>query len=372
MSDEIVPEVRPASDEPLAIARPEQGEGGPAPAGGGEEGVTVRKRRRRGSRGGRNRRRPSSAGPGSVDTAGDADGDDDHDDSEGPDEEGGGDAVDLTEKTGRSPARSGRTRQTGSRAAPAADAGADADGAEPSTGPVELSLPDRPGPEAAADKASAGSGGEKAAGKAETTTAPAADGADSAERPSGGRSRQSSGSSRGRARAAAASASAALEISAPAAAPAADGSSPAAGDGDGAAPGATSTRRRRRRGRGSGGSGGGAAAAAGAAGAQAPSAPSRSRGRGAAATAEKARQSEVEAMLDELDEAALERRRGRTRKGRPTGRYLMCVSVKAGVASLVAVHEGRRLVKHYVPRPTDTPTQLDGNIYLGKVQNVLP
>ena len=77
-------------------------------------------------------------------------------------------------------------------------------------------------------------------------------------------------------------------------------------------------------------------------------------------------------MLDELDEAALERRKGRTRKGRPTGRYLMCVSVRAGVATQVAVLEGRSLVEHYVSRPTDTSTQIDGNIYLGKVQNVLP
>jgi ribonuclease E len=77
-------------------------------------------------------------------------------------------------------------------------------------------------------------------------------------------------------------------------------------------------------------------------------------------------------MLDELDEAAIERRKGRMRKGRPTGRYLMCVSVKPDVGTQVAVLEGRSLVEHYVSRPTDTNTQIDGNIYLGKVQNVLP
>ena len=38
----------------------------------------------------------------------------------------------------------------------------------------------------------------------------------------------------------------------------------------------------------------------------------------------------------------------------------------------MAVLEGRSLVEHYVSRPTDTTTQIDGNIYLGKVQNVLP
>ena len=84
------------------------------------------------------------------------------------------------------------------------------------------------------------------------------------------------------------------------------------------------------------------------------------------------RQSAVEAVLDELDEAALERRKGRTRKGRPTGRYLMCVHVRPGQGIQVAVLEGRSLVEHYVSRPTDRATAIDGNIYLGKVQNVLP
>src|SRR5437879_10633369 len=50
----------------------------------------------------------------------------------------------------------------------------------------------------------------------------------------------------------------------------------------------------------------------------------------------------------------------------------MCVSVRSGVATQVAVLEGRSLVEHYVSRPTDTSAQIDGNIYLGKVQNVLP
>src|SRR5260370_10445300 len=77
-------------------------------------------------------------------------------------------------------------------------------------------------------------------------------------------------------------------------------------------------------------------------------------------------------MPDELDEAALERRKGRRGKGRPTGRSLMCVPGRHGVAPQVAVLEGRSLVEHYVSRPTDTTTQIDGNIYLGKVQNVLP
>ena len=38
----------------------------------------------------------------------------------------------------------------------------------------------------------------------------------------------------------------------------------------------------------------------------------------------------------------------------------------------ISVLEGRRLVEHYVSRPTDDATTIDGNIYLGRVQNVLP
>ena len=38
----------------------------------------------------------------------------------------------------------------------------------------------------------------------------------------------------------------------------------------------------------------------------------------------------------------------------------------------IAVLEGRQLVEHYVSTPTDDNTSIDGNIYLGRVQNVLP
>ena len=73
----------------------------------------------------------------------------------------------------------------------------------------------------------------------------------------------------------------------------------------------------------------------------------------------------------ELDEETLERRRGRERKGRPVGRYLMCVHVSEGITQ-IAVMEGRSLIEHYVSKPQDDATQIDGNIYLGRVQNVLP
>src|SRR5437588_4576890 len=110
---------------------------------------------------------------------------------------------------------------------------------------------------------------------------------------------------------------------------------------------ATGARRRRRRGgRGRGGGGGGG-----------------NGGRAATAT--------VEAEAQALDEETLDRRRGRERKGRPVGRYLMTVHVRPE-ATQIAVLEGRALIEHYVSRPQDDATQIHGNIYLGKVQNVLP
>ena len=67
----------------------------------------------------------------------------------------------------------------------------------------------------------------------------------------------------------------------------------------------------------------------------------------------------------ELDEETLERRRGRERKGRPVGRYLMCVHVRPH-ATQIAVLEGRSLIEHYVSRPPDDISQIHGNIYLGQ------
>ena len=88
-----------------------------------------------------------------------------------------------------------------------------------------------------------------------------------------------------------------------------------------------------------------------------------------------ARQAPVEAVTyDEpvqLDEKSLKGRRGRTRKGRAVGRYLMCVHV-SGKATQIAVLEGRRLIEFRVSRPADDISQIHGNIYLGRIQNVLP
>ena len=66
------------------------------------------------------------------------------------------------------------------------------------------------------------------------------------------------------------------------------------------------------------------------------------------------------------------RRRGTHRKGRPAGRYLMVVHQRDDGIAHIAVLEGRTLVEHYVSMPTDDTLSIDGNIYLGRVQNVLP
>ena len=47
---------------------------------------------------------------------------------------------------------------------------------------------------------------------------------------------------------------------------------------------------------------------------------------------------------------------GRERKGRPVGRYLMCVHVAARGATQIAVLEGRALIEHYVSQPADDAT----------------
>ncbi|MEO6125709.1 MAG: Rne/Rng family ribonuclease [Ilumatobacteraceae bacterium] len=80
---------------------------------------------------------------------------------------------------------------------------------------------------------------------------------------------------------------------------------------------------------------------------------------------------ESRSAASQLDPDVLEKRRGRERNGRPIGRYLMCVQVRDNLTQ-VAVLEGRHLVEHYVSRPADDVSQIHGNIYVGKVQNVLP
>ena len=47
---------------------------------------------------------------------------------------------------------------------------------------------------------------------------------------------------------------------------------------------------------------------------------------------------------------------------RPAGRYLMVVHVHPDGISQMSVLEGRNLTEHYVSRPTDDETMIDGNI----------
>ena len=49
----------------------------------------------------------------------------------------------------------------------------------------------------------------------------------------------------------------------------------------------------------------------------------------------------------------------------------MCVHVRPN-ATQIAVLEGRALIEHYLSHPQDDATQIHGNIYIGRVQNVLP
>ena len=84
-----------------------------------------------------------------------------------------------------------------------------------------------------------------------------------------------------------------------------------------------------------------------------------------------------EGSSDGARSAPRKRRRSRgggaaTKPGeRSTGRYLMAVHVQGGTTH-IAMLEGRSLVEHYVARAADETNQIDGNIYVGRVQNVLP
>jgi ribonuclease E len=79
------------------------------------------------------------------------------------------------------------------------------------------------------------------------------------------------------------------------------------------------------------------------------------------------------------DEGGAKRSRSRRRAGRDgrvgrskqVGRYLVCVHVQPEMTQ-IAMLEGRSLVEHFVSRSADDTNQIDGNVYRGRVQNVLP
>ena len=73
----------------------------------------------------------------------------------------------------------------------------------------------------------------------------------------------------------------------------------------------------------------------------------------------------------ELDEANLRKRRGQERKGKAVGRYTMAVHVEDGLTQ-IATLEGRSLLEFFVSQPANDISEIHGNVYLGKVENVLP
>ena len=80
----------------------------------------------------------------------------------------------------------------------------------------------------------------------------------------------------------------------------------------------------------------------------------------------------AESSEDSAGKRARSRRRpARDRKTKQVGRYLVCVHVRPDMTQ-IAMLEGRSLVEHYVSRTADDTNQIDGNVYRGRVQNVLP
>ena len=164
---------------------------------------------------------------------------------------------------------------------------------------------------------------------------------------------------------------------------------PAAAGGEAApkAPG-TGNRRRRRRGRGGGGgaqgeasgstaNGNGGSNGSRSQGGQQQGAPRQGQGQAKGGNRQKP-PTPIEAVLTddggpvELDAKTLKKRSGRQRKGKAVGRYQMNVHVDSGGQTHIAVLEGRSLIEHFVSRPADDVTQIHGNIYIGRVENVLP
>jgi ribonuclease E len=152
----------------------------------------------------------------------------------------------------------------------------------------------------------------------------------------------------------------------------------ASGAGDGEGEGGTGTgakRRRRRGGRGRGGSGSANGQGQNQGQSQPQGQPQRQGKQGGRQGSGRAGGPPVTAITDDapvdLDEKTLKKRRGRERKGKPVGRYLMAVHVQPK-ATQIAILEGRSLIEHYVSHPADDVSQIHGNIYIGKVQNVLP
>ena len=275
------------------------------------------KKRRRGSRGGKGRRKPAGAAGGANQAAGESDDDDGDELDDLIDDEAGDDAQTSDAQSsdvGGDASDGVELPERISEGRPSVAAAEQALVRRPQIGdtrPAALAAPSAPA-SATSPRQGAGKGGGKNGGQGGQRGGKAA-----AARPAAG-----AGSGGAGAGGASAAASAVASV---------DAEQQAANDGSESA----SSKRRRRGGRGKGAAGGAGVAAV------------------------------------EVDPEVLEKRRGRERNGRPIGRYLMAVQVRQGLTQ-VAVLEGRNLIEHYVSRPADDVSQIHGNIYLGKVQNVLP
>ncbi|MGO9963111.1 MAG: Rne/Rng family ribonuclease [Acidimicrobiales bacterium] len=102
-----------------------------------------------------------------------------------------------------------------------------------------------------------------------------------------------------------------------------------------------------------------------------PAGASRAPRNKAGANAQPRRAPVSQAAASPGTDAGPAQRLARDRRGRPVGRYLMCVHVEHE-ATHIAVLEGRALIEHFVARPQDDANQIVGNIYRGRVKNVLP
>jgi ribonuclease E len=140
------------------------------------------------------------------------------------------------------------------------------------------------------------------------------------------------------------------------------------------APGGTQgANRRRRGGRGRGGQGGQGQNSTGSRGTSQRGSSSQG---GQDRTSQRSAEAPVEASApafdgDDANRARKGRRRGGERRTRAQGRYLMCVHT-AKDATHIATLEGRTMVEYTVAKAADETNQIDGNIYVGRIQNVLP
>jgi ribonuclease E len=329
------PDTTNASDAPETNTAPQAPDTAETPAGGNENvaaedggatdvaAVAARKKRRRGSRGGRNR--PRANGSASTGEAGgdaasneldddfDDDVDDEQDDVSGDDVSGGvasGSVVsgDAAPGAGANPVELPERMSEGR---PSPEAAARAVVPRPKIGDTRPAPPSGP--------AVTMPGGTRA-------------GAPASGRGKGAKSPKTSAASGAGAAASPASSNTAATNTA---ATSTAASNPGSGSTDGAGSDGGARKKRRRNGR----------------------------GRGAG--------SEDRGTTRSTDADVVERRRGRERNGRPIGRHFMCVQVRPNLTQ-VAVLEGRSLIEHYVSRPADDVAQIHGNIYVGKVQNVLP